>query len=158
MKACLLLGSNVGNRELFIHRAREAICRHCGQIITLSKIYETEPWGFEAETYFLNQALLIETRLSPIALLKQCLDTEEVLGRKRTSEAERYSSRNIDIDILFYDDIVCETPELTLPHPRLHLRKFALEPLAEVAPEWRHPVWGLTAKHFIALLEKKSLL
>ena len=144
MKACLLLGTNLGNRELLLQRAREGIGKYCGRIIKASQIYETEPWGFEADVFFLNQALLIETTLSPIELLNQCLDIEDVLGRVRARGAERYSSRNIDIDILFYDDVVRETHELTVPHPRLHLRKFALEPLAEVAPEWRHPVLGFT--------------
>ena len=148
----------MGSRELLLKRAREAIGKYCGRIIRASKIYETEPWGFVADTFFLNQALVIETTLSPIALLKQCLDTEEALGRVRACGAERYSSRNIDIDILFYEDVVCETPELTLPHPRLHLRKFALEPLAEVAPEWRHPVLGLFADEMMGMKKKVVFL
>jgi len=156
MKACLLTGSNLGNREALLEQAKEHIVKCIGEIVAVSAIYETEPWGFNADTTFLNQALLIETTLSPIALLKQCLDTEEALGRVRACGAERYSSRNIDIDILFYEDVVCETPELTLPHPRLHLRKFALEPLAEVAPEWRHPVLGLFADEMMGM--KKSCI
>jgi 2-amino-4-hydroxy-6-hydroxymethyldihydropteridine diphosphokinase len=154
MTACLLLGSNLGNREAFLSKARRLIEARCGKMIKWSKIRETAPWGFVAETPFLNQALLIETALSHLALLKQCMEIETSLGRVRFLGEERYNSRPIDIDILFYKDMVCETPELTLPHPRIHVRMFALEPLAEVAPDWEHPVLGITAEGFIALLEK----
>jgi 2-amino-4-hydroxy-6-hydroxymethyldihydropteridine diphosphokinase len=141
MKACLLLGSNIGDREDFLQRANECIAKCCGEIIAVSAIYETEPWGFDADTTFLNQALIIETDLLPGSLLSHCLCIENELGRDRSMDScGTYRSRNIDIDILFYENVVCQTPELTLPHPRLHLRKFALEPLEEVAPEWVHPV------------------
>ena len=143
--ACLLLGSNLGDREALLVRAQRLVGQECGCIVKASKIYETEPWGFEADTAFLNQALLIDTPLSPEILMARCLEVESLLGRVRDSGARGYTSRYMDIDILFYGNLVYQTPELTLPHPRLHIRRFALEPLAEVAPEWIHPEMGLRA-------------
>jgi len=146
MKSCLLLGSNLGDRLDLLARAQAFVVRHCGRLIKASKIYETEPWGFKADTLFLNQALLIETDLTPQELLTHCLHIEALLGRERPADrSETYCSRYIDIDILFYENLVCQTPELILPHPRLPLRTFALEPLVEVAPEWIHPTLGVTA-------------
>ncbi|MCL2738843.1 MAG: 2-amino-4-hydroxy-6-hydroxymethyldihydropteridine diphosphokinase [Bacteroidales bacterium] len=153
MKTCLLLGSNLGNREALLVRARLLIGQDCGHIAKASKVYETPPWGFEADTAFLNQALLIDTPLSSEALLACCLRIETLLGRIRADGAEGYSSRCIDIDMLFYQDLICKSPELTLPHPHLHLRRFALEPLAEVAPEWKHPVLGLTAAEMLRQMQ-----
>ena len=136
----------MGEREVMLDRARTLIEHHCGKIIKTSSVYETEPWGFEADTPFLNQALLVDTPLLPEALLNCCLRVETALGRKRpTTSGSTYTSRNIDIDVLFYEEEVCSTQTLTLPHPHLHLRKFALEPLAEVAPKWIHPLFGVTA-------------
>ncbi|MCL1973934.1 MAG: 2-amino-4-hydroxy-6-hydroxymethyldihydropteridine diphosphokinase [Bacteroidetes bacterium] len=143
--ACLLLGSNLGDREALLARAQRLVRRACGHIVKVSKIYETEPWGFEADTAFLNQALLINTPLTPQILMARCLEVESLLGRVRGEGARGYASRYMDIDILFYEELIYRTPALTLPHPRLHLRRFALEPLAEVAPEWKHPKLGLRA-------------
>lgn len=149
MKTCLLLGSNLGDREAMLKEAREQIERTCGVVIQASKIHETEPWGFEADTTFLNQALLVDTTLSPESLLAHCLHIESILGRSRRDGATGYESRCIDIDVLFYQDTICHTPQLTLPHPRLHVRMFALKPLSEVAPDWRHPILMLTANEII---------
>ena len=150
MKACLLLGSNLGDREVLLSQARSRINLDCGQVIKVSGIYETEPWGFEANIPFLNQALIINTALTPQELLLECLRIEAFLGRERPANpVGAYTSRCIDIDILFYEEIVCDTPQLTLPHPRLHLRMFVLEPLSEVAPTWKHSVLGFTAKEMI---------
>jgi 2-amino-4-hydroxy-6-hydroxymethyldihydropteridine diphosphokinase len=135
----------MGDRKQLLSQALALVEKGCGRVVQASKIHETKPWGFEAERDFLNQALLVETTLLPLELLRQCQEIERALGRIRNSNGERYSSRPIDIDILFYEDVVCETPELTLPHPRLHLRKFALEPLIEVASEWVHPHLNATA-------------
>jgi 2-amino-4-hydroxy-6-hydroxymethyldihydropteridine diphosphokinase len=152
MTSCLLLGSNMGNREELLQMARESIAKECGEITTVSKVYETEPWGFETDTLFLNQAIVIETELSPEKLLSRCLKIETLLGRERPTDDPRYHSRTIDIDILFYESVVCRTPEITLPHARLHLRRFALEPLTEVAPEWKHPILGLTGGEILLSL------
>ena len=150
MKACLLLGSNLGDREALLSQARSRIALDCGQVIKVSKIYETAPWGFEADTPFLNQAILIDTAHTSQELLSHCLRIEVLLGRERPANLEcTYTSRCIDIDILFYEEEVCQTPQLTLPHPRLHLRTFALEPLSEVAPTWKHPILDFTAGEMI---------
>ena len=154
MRACLLLGSNLGERAVLLAQARTFIEQDCGALVKVSAVYETEPVGFSADTMFLNQALLIETSRSPQALLAQCLQIERNMGRIRPmNPAVAYCSRNIDIDILFYEDTICECPELTLPHPRLHLRAFALKSLADVAPDWRHPILGLTAKELLKRLD-----
>ena len=145
MRACLLLGSNLGERAVLLAQARTFIGQDCGALVKVSAVYETEPVGFSADTMFLNQAVLIDTALSPQSLLERCLLIESSLGRVRVDGETRYHARSMDIDILFYGDVVCQMPELTLPHPRLHQRRFALEPLAEVVPEWVHPQLGLTA-------------
>jgi len=149
MKTCLLLGSNLGDRKSLLAQARLHISRNCGKIVKVSKVYESPPWGFEANTSFLNQALLIDTPLPPETLLAYCLDMETLLGRIRADKATGYSSRCIDIDMLFYQDLIYQSPTLTLPHPRLHLRSFALVPLAAVAPDWKHPILGLTATEML---------
>ena len=150
MKACLLTGSNLGDRQALLAQAQKLIERDCGAIIKASKVYETESWGFEADTLFLNQGLLIETSLSQHELLAHCLQIETILGRERPAALSgTYTSRTMDIDILFYEDLIFKTPELTLPHPRLPLRAFALQPVSEVAPQWVHPELGLTAKEML---------
>ena len=161
MQAVLLLGSNMGEREGFLAQAREAIGQCCGVILQASQIHETPAWGFaQPVPDFLNQALRIDTTLSPEDLLQACLDIERLLGRLREEKAtpteaapRAYASRPIDIDILFYEDLVCQSPRLTLPHPRLPQRSFALRPLAEVAPNWVHPQLGRTAAAMLAICE-----
>lgn len=115
------------------------IASEAGQIIKTSSLYETEPWGFESENSFLNQVVLVDTFLSPSELLKTLLGIEKEAGRVRTSQ--KYTSRILDIDILFYSDWVIQDENLKIPHPMLHLRRFTLEPLMEVAPEMIHPVF-----------------
>lgn len=135
----LLLGSNEGQREQEISKSLKRIASEAGQIIKMSSLYVTEPWGFESDSSFLNQVVLVNTRLSPSELLKTLLDIEKEAGRIRTSRP--YSSRVIDIDILFYSDWVIQNENLIIPHPMLHLRRFTLEPLMEIAPEMTHPVF-----------------
>jgi 2-amino-4-hydroxy-6-hydroxymethyldihydropteridine diphosphokinase len=138
--AYLLLGGNEGNiRENFAH-AQERIQQKCGKIISASMLYQSEPWGFTSDQLFINQALFIDTFLDPDNLLKELLKIEQLAGRIRKGKG--YSSRSMDIDILFYDDLILEKEHLIIPHPRLHLRNFALIPLNELASGFIHPVFN----------------
>jgi 2-amino-4-hydroxy-6-hydroxymethyldihydropteridine diphosphokinase len=143
-KAFLLLGSNRGNRPKMLKQAYELVDKQAGKVIALSSIYETAPWGFHDNTSFLNQVLCIETPLSPFDLMACLLRIEASIGRTR--HTNNYSSRIIDIDILFYDDQVIEHERLVIPHPRLHQRRFTLVPMAEIAGDLVHPVLKLTIR------------
>jgi 2-amino-4-hydroxy-6-hydroxymethyldihydropteridine diphosphokinase len=138
-KVLILLGGNQNNTIELFKQSISFILNDAGTIVNKSSIYKSAPWGFEAENDFLNQIIELDTQLPPLKLLLYLLDVESVLGRVRL-ENGCYSSRGIDIDILFYDDLVLETNELTIPHPRLHLRKFTLMPLVELWPNFVHPV------------------
>ncbi len=205
----LLLGGNQGDRHALIHRATELIRQRIGFVALASALYETEPWGdFEIQNSeyeiqnFLNQALVVDTPLSPHDLLHEALAIEHTLGRRRptstgcspcqgelpagvrggcsadtvlplrpsaTSPCEGeepdtpltpasavqrrlYHSRPIDIDIIFYDSEVIDEPDLTVPHPRMHLRRFVLEPLCEVMPDYLHPLLHKTVKQLLTEL------
>ena len=147
-KCYVLFGSNMGNKEAIFAQACQLINR-CGQVLKVSSAYESEPWGFEAEEWFLNQVVVVETELSPMDLLQQLLDIERELGRVRHPEIQGYSSRSADLDLLYYGSRVIQTEELTVPHPRLHLRRFALVPLCEVAPDFKHPIFKMTQKELL---------
>lgn len=142
-KALISLGSNIGDRKKNLAKAIRYINVSVGQIIDLSGIFETEPWGFSSENNFLNMAIEVISDLEPKRMMENCLEIEIKLGRERT-DSEEYASRIIDIDLLFYQDLIINTPELTLPHPLLHLRRFILEPLCQIAPDVVHPVLGKT--------------
>ena len=151
MKRCFILfGSNQGNREAVFDEAYHRIINRCGQLIGISSFYESEPWGFEDDTWFLNRLIVIETMLRPDELMDRLLGIEAELGRVRHPEAIGYSSRLIDLDILYYGSRVTITEHVTSPHPLLHLRRFALMPLCEVAPKFKHPVLKLTQTELLA--------
>lgn len=135
--AFLLIGGNLGDRFRNLGAAARLIEEHCGDIISLSSIYETAAWGFTDQPPFLNQVLVLETALEPEVLMQELLDIEKELGRIRE---EKMGPRHIDIDILLLDDITWRSPSLTIPHPSLHLRRFALTPLNEVAATQKHPL------------------
>jgi 2-amino-4-hydroxy-6-hydroxymethyldihydropteridine diphosphokinase len=135
-------GSNQGDRLNSLVEAAKLIEKQIGTIIDLSPVVESEPMGFEAETNFYNQVLLVETNCSPQQIIKALLEIELKLGRVRSGQS--YSSRIIDIDILFYDDIHIEDDNLVIPHPRLHERNFVLQPLMTIAPGYFHPVFKKT--------------
>ena len=139
--AHLLLGGNSGDRKQYIESATNRIADTIGRIIDRSSLYETEPWGFPADTAFLNQVIRVETRLSPYETLEQLQIIEKQLGR--TKRSAFYESRVIDIDILLFDGLSVNEKNLQIPHPRMHLRKFALVPLAEIAGDVFHPVLNL---------------
>jgi len=136
-RAILLLGGNIGDTEYYLQKSAEFLKNRSCTILQTSKTYETEAWGVENQQNFLNKAFLIETELSPKALLQACLKTELQLGRIRK---ERWGARTIDIDIIFYNDLIIETETLTIPHPRFHLRNFVLWPLNDLIPGYTCPI------------------
>lgn len=136
----LALGTNIGNKRRNMITAAALLAERAGNVLALSGFYETEPWGFQSENTFLNAALRLETSLSPLELLKATQQIEAEMGRTQKSNGT-YHDRIIDIDILLYDDLILQTPELTLPHPLMHERLFVMEPLAEIAPNVIHPVF-----------------
>lgn len=148
----LSLGSNLGDRLRLIQEAVAALTVEVGPVTALSSLYETEPWGFSSPHRFLNVALALETTLSPEALLAATQRIECDLGRTHKSVDGRYADRTIDIDLLFVGDTVLDTPALTLPHPRLHLRRFVLEPLCEIAPDLCHPLLQKSVSQLLAEL------
>lgn len=139
--AYLLIGSNKGDRKTFLTQAVEKIHRMVGRVTEKSKLYETQAWGVTNQSDFLNQAVAVETSLNPQKLLEQILKIENEMGRERTT---KWAERTIDIDILLYGDFVVNEPNLTIPHPELPNRNFALIPLMEIAGETEHPVLNLT--------------
>ena len=136
-KVYLLLGSNLGDRLDRLATAREQIRSTVGKIIAESSIFETESWGFEGED-FLNQCILVESGLKPQTVLDEIITIENIMGRERTLEG--YENRIIDIDILFYNQEIVQTPELVIPQNDLENRRFVLEPLNEIASGLVHPV------------------
>ena len=148
-RVVFLTGSNAPDRNEVLRRTADVLARRVGEVEMASQIYGSEPWGFHAEEMFSNQALVLQTSLTPIEVLDEALATEQEVGRDRASEqvekqitGERYASRVVDVDVMFYDDEVIDTPRLKLPHPLLHVREFALEPLCEIMGDYRHPVLG----------------
>ena len=138
--AYLALGTNIWNKRRNMITAAALLAERVGDVLALSGFYETEPWGFQSENTFLNAALQLDTSLSPLELLKATQEIEIEMGRTQKSNGA-YHDRIIDIDILLYEDLVLQTPELTLPHPLMHERLFVMEPLAEIAPNVIHPVF-----------------
>lgn len=132
------LGTNLGDRRKNLNDAVAGIEEQIGKAVKISSVYETEPWGFKSDSQFLNIVIKVETLRDPVAVLEAILRIELLLGRVRGEN--QYSSRIIDIDILFYDDQVIDTSELKVPHPKLYERKFVLVPLCEIEPELVHPV------------------
>ncbi len=132
------LGSNLGDRQNNLLEACKLIENQLGKIELISKIYETEPWGFNSSDQFLNQVICLKSNKSPQSLMGILLSTEKEMGRERG--LERYSSRIIDIDILFVGQQIIKTDIIEAPHPRLHERKFVLIPLNDIAPDFIHPV------------------
>jgi len=135
------LGANLGDREATIRRAVELLAERVGiEVLAVSALRETDPVGLEDQPRFMNGAAVLETTLSPRALLETLLEVERVLGRTR--DGPRFGPRAIDLDLLLYDDETVDEPGLTVPHPRLHERRFALEPLAELDPALAIPGRG----------------
>jgi 2-amino-4-hydroxy-6-hydroxymethyldihydropteridine diphosphokinase len=150
--AAIALGSNLesgfGDREANLREAVERV-RGLGEVKALSSMYDTEPVGYLDQSRFLNAALLLETELAPLELMRGLLGVEQAMGRDRTQVTAK-GPRVIDLDLLLYGQVVMATAELTLPHPAMQERRFVLEPLAEIAPEMVHPVLGLTVGEMLA--------
>ena len=134
----LMLGGNVGDRMNYLRRSIDWLRRDVGDIVAMSAIYESEPWGFDTQKWFLNQVVVVDTNLDPLTLLERIQRIEKTLGRQRTDKG--FQPRTTDIDILMYGNSVINTPELVIPHPRMSERMFVLQPMAELAPDMEHPV------------------
>ena len=133
------LGTNLGNKEANLRTAIHKLQERIGKQVSLSSFYETAPWGFESDHSFLNAAIGLETNLSPIEILHITQEIEKELGRTKKSVNGGSSDRLIDIDILLYDTLVLQTPELTIPHPLMTERDFVMKPLIEIAGNVIHP-------------------
>jgi 2-amino-4-hydroxy-6-hydroxymethyldihydropteridine diphosphokinase len=160
--AAIALGSNLesrfGDREANL---REAVRRigALGEVRAVSSFYDTEPVGYLAQPRFLNAALVLETELEPVALMRELLGVERAMGRERVGAVAK-GPRVIDLDLLLCidrngGDVVMATEELTLPHPSMAERRFVLEPHAEIAPEWVHPVLGVTVREMLERLDRE---
>jgi len=149
----LILGGNRGNREEIFLSAIDLVNKQIGKINSYSALYESESWGFKSEP-FINQVIVLETILTPIEILNQCQDIESVLGRIRNTGG--YKARTIDIDILYIDSLIINTDRLKIPHPLIAERRFVLVPLAEIKPEMKDPVSGLTVSEMLQNCKDQS--
>lgn len=162
-RAVLLMGGNIGDMKTRLQTAQQLLNANVGAVMHCSHRYKSPAWGFDSDGEFTNQAVEISTDLSPEALLRELMRLEEQLGRDRAAEAaekartgHRYTSRPIDIDIMFYDDEVIRSAELEIPHPLMGEREFALQPLCEIMRTRRHPVTGLTLGEMLDQLKQKE--
>lgn len=160
-RVTLLMGGNLGDVKRTLQSAQQLVNARVGAVLRCSHRYESAPWGFTSENRFSNQALELTTDLSPLEVLDACQAIERELGRNRAAEqlersvsGARYTSRPIDIDLIFYDDLVLETDRLTLPHPLLAEREFALVPLCEIMRQRRHPVLGISVGEMLSALRE----
>ena len=138
-KVFLSLGTNLGNKAGNLLKAIVHLSQKTGILSAISSIYETEPWGYESGNNFLNMAVCLETKLSPKKILTITKSIEKLIGREEKT-TDSYRDRLIDIDLIAYDDLIINSDKLKLPHPLFHERRFVLEPLNEIAPDFIHPV------------------
>jgi 2-amino-4-hydroxy-6-hydroxymethyldihydropteridine diphosphokinase len=156
-KVFIQLGGNVGNVPENFDLAIKEIKGKIGRVIKQSSRYKTEPWGNKNQDDFLNQVICIETNLTPDEVLEKILAIEKAMGRNRDAE-DKFAPRSIDIDILFFGKKIIDNDNLTVPHPRLHLRNFVLTPLMEIAPELVHPVLNEKIKDLFKLNKDTSIV
>lgn len=145
-KAYLLTGGNTGNRTQNLAQAQQWISKRVGQVLRSSALYETAAWGNTEQAPFLNQVLVVATDLDAPTLMQTLLQIEQKMGRARTV---KNAPRNIDIDILFFNKAVYESPSLTIPHPQIQHRRFVLTPLNELSPGLVHPVLQKTVHQLL---------
>lgn len=143
----LLLGGNLGDRAAYLQQAQQTLAATAGNIIAASALYETAAWGVEDQPAFLNQVLAIRTSLPAPELLAACQAAEQQAGRERL---QHWGTRTLDVDILLYGQAIIATPTLSVPHPALPARRFALVPLAEIAPQLIHPQLHQTVAELLA--------
>jgi 2-amino-4-hydroxy-6-hydroxymethyldihydropteridine diphosphokinase len=154
-KVYLLIGGNMGDRLANIHRAWIEIEMQIGAIIQKSAIYETEAWGLKEQPSFYNQAICAQTHFNPKSLLEQLVKIEASMGRQRDIT---WGPRTMDLDIIYFNHEIVSIDQLSIPHPRMHQRNFVLTPLVEIAPDYIHPVLGLTTTQLLKDCEDKSLV
>lgn len=152
----LSLGSNENDRLNALVKATKLIDSLIGTVNKYSSVIESEPWGFKAETSFYNMVLCVDTQFTPHQVLNKVLDIEKSMGRVR--QGKDYTSRNIDIDILFFDKQQINEDNLVIPHPLMHERMFVLQPLAEIAPEFIHPVHLTSATKLLLQLKEADTI
>jgi 2-amino-4-hydroxy-6-hydroxymethyldihydropteridine diphosphokinase len=154
--AYLGLGSNIGDRYAFIKKAIVKIKSNKRiKVIHCSSIFETEPWGLKEQREFLNCVIKIETDIPPVELVNEMKEIETKLGRKKK---EMWGEREIDIDVLFYDDIVYSDEEISIPHMELHNRRFVLVPMCEIAPDYVHPAFDMRIIELLDITPDKSVV
>ena len=148
--AYISIGSNLGDREENCRQAIKLIEKNGIAVRKQSRMHETEPWGIKDQPKFINMAIEVETDKEPEELLRVLKEIEKEIGRKETT---KWGPRVIDLDILFYDDLILKIPGIEIPHPLLHEREFILKPLSEIAPDKKHPVTGKTVKEMLENLK-----
>lgn len=148
----LSLGSNLGDKRGNIEKALALITERVGDVLALSDFYETQSWGYVSQNRYMNAVVGVETTLKPEELLFVTQEIERKTGRTQKTVGGAYHDRLIDIDILLYDNLILQTPQLTIPHPLMHQRKFVLQPLSQIAPVLMHPVFGKTIAELYHLL------
>ncbi len=160
----LLTGSNEEQAAEILEQAAALLEQRIGPMSAQSALYRSEAWGFSAEREFYNQALRFATALEPLQVLDAAQQVEQILGRRRDIEqaerektGERYASRVVDVDVMFYDDRVINLERLKVPHPLLHEREFALQPLCEIMGEFLHPQLQLTLKDIYEEIKKSKI-
>ena len=155
-EAYLCLGGNLGYSFITFKKACGYIEQHIGEIKQYSSIYQSQAWGMSNAPDFYNQVIKLETKLSAQELIIALLDIEKTLGRERAEQIEGYQNRLIDIDVLFFNDEIIKTNMLEIPHPRLQLRKFVLEPLCEIASDFIHPLLKKNITQLVAVCADKG--
>lgn len=153
-RVVLLTGGNIGEVRENLRHAEMAVRERIGKVTATSQVKESEAWGFECADRFLNQVLVVETRLEPHKVLDRAQEIEKELGRMRNKNGG-YESRTMDVDILYYDDMKMEDVRLTVPHPLIEEREFVLEPLAELMPQYVDPATGLTVAEMLDKIKKR---